>query len=73
VTSGVAAMAYLISSLAPVVPAVHAIRYVSPFYWSVGAGQISTGLGWGHAVALVATTAALLTAAVLAAERMDVR
>jgi ABC-2 type transport system permease protein len=73
VTSGIAAVAYLISSLAPVVPAVHAIRFISPFYWSVGAGQISTGLGWGNAVALVVTAAALLAVAILATERMDVR
>lgn len=72
-TSAIAAVAYLISSLAPVVPAIHTIRILSPFYWSVGAGQISTGLAWGHAVALAVTAAALLATAVLAAGRMDVR
>jgi ABC-2 type transport system permease protein len=73
VSSALAAVAYLISSLAPVVPVIHTIRLISPFYWSVGAGQISTGLGRGHALALTVTAAVLLAAAVLAAERMDVR
>ena len=43
VSVAVAAVAYVISSLAPVVHIAHALRYVSPIYWSVGAGQLSDG------------------------------
>ena len=38
-----AAMAYVISSLAPVVHIAHTLRYASPIYWSVGGGQLSHG------------------------------
>jgi ABC-2 type transport system permease protein len=43
ITTTVAALAYVISSLAPVVDWIHAIRYLSPIYWSVGANQIRDG------------------------------
>lgn len=69
--SVVAGLAYLISSLAPVVGWVHHLRYLSPFYWSVGADQLRTGadlLGTGLLVLL----ALLLTLATRTAfHRLD--
>ena len=39
VAVSLAAVAYVVSALAPVVHWIHAVRFVSPFYWSVGANQ----------------------------------
>ena len=72
VTSAVAAVAYVVSSLAPVVPWVHAIRWASPFYWAVGAGQLTDGVGVGAATALTTTTLVLAAACVWAVNRMDI-
>lgn len=44
VSVAAAAVAYVISSLAPVVHVAHTLRYASPIYWSVGAGQLSDGV-----------------------------
>ncbi len=73
VATTVVATAYLISSLAPAVHWVHAIRWVSPFYWAVGGGQ-RTGSGrlWLDLAALVALGALLTIAAMGAFERLDV-
>lgn len=43
VSVALAAAAYVVSSLAPAVPAVHRFRYLSPVYWSVGHDQILQG------------------------------
>jgi ABC-2 type transport system permease protein len=72
--SAVAAAAYLISSLAPAVHWVHAIRWISPFYWAVGGGQLSgAGRLWLDLTALVGLGALLTLAALRAFERFDVR
>ncbi len=73
VATAVSATAYLISSLAPAVDWVHAIRWVSPFYWAVGSGQL-TGAGplWLDMVALAGFAALLTLAAMRAFERLDV-
>lgn len=73
ITSALAVVCYLISSLAPAISWIHAIRWISPFWWSVGAGQLSNGLGWGDAVALAVTTTLLVVGAVGATRRMDIR
>lgn len=72
VTSAAAAAAYLISSLAPAVHWVHPLRFVSPFFYAVGNGQLVDGLhGWSAGV-LVAIAVVLFAAAVLAFDRLDV-
>lgn len=43
VAVALAATAYVVSSLAPVVAGVHRISYLSPIYWSVGHNQIHDG------------------------------
>jgi ABC-2 type transport system permease protein len=60
VSTAVAGLAYVVSSLAPVVDVVHRLRYVSPIYWAVGADQLRAGPG------SLTTVLLLLTAAVLA-------
>ena len=73
VSAGLAVVCYLISSLAPAISWVHSIRWISPFWWSVGAGQLANGVGWSDVGALVGTTVLLVVAAVAAAQRMDIR
>jgi ABC-2 type transport system permease protein len=72
VTSAVAVLSYVISALAPVVSWVHDIRWASPFFWSVGDGQITSGLGIASSFAMAATAAVLAAAAVWAVDRMDI-
>jgi len=72
ITSALAAAAYLISSLAPVVQWIRPARYASPFYYAVGNGQLVNRLGWSSLVVLVVTAAVLLTGAVFAFERLDI-
>ncbi|MET9198940.1 ABC transporter permease subunit [Gordonia sp. NPDC003585] len=72
IASGVAAAAYLISSLASVVDLVHKIRWISPFYWSVGNNQIVDGIDMTGVIALIAAAAALSIAAIAAFERLDI-
>ena len=73
VTSALAATAYLLSSLAPVVSWLKPWRVLSPFYWSIGNGQLTNGLGGGGAAVLLALTVAAVIAAVLSFERHDLR
>ncbi len=72
VTSGVAALGYLISSLAPAVHWVDRIRFASPFYWAVGDSQLTRGLSVGAGLALGGVALALLAAGLMAFERLDI-
>lgn len=71
--SAVAAASYLVSSLAPVVAWVHPLRFSSLFYWSVGNGQLATGISPADAVVLVAVAVAVGVVATGAFARMDLR
>ncbi len=70
--STVAAAAYLVSSLAPVVGWLHPARFVSPFYYAVGDGQLTRGLSIRDAAVLIAAAAVLVAAANVAFARLDV-
>ncbi|MEO6793941.1 MAG: ABC transporter permease subunit [Mycobacterium sp.] len=65
VTSGLAALAYLTNSLAPVINWLHPRRYLSPFFYAVGDNQLQHGLSlaWAGVLAAVALTFALAAAA----------
>lgn len=71
-TVALAAAAYLISSLAPVVVAVHHVRYLSPIYWSVGADQIRDGGTITGTVLLLVLAVAATGAARLGTSRLDI-
>jgi ABC-2 type transport system permease protein len=45
IASALAALWYLISSLAPMVHWIHPLRYASLFYWAVGNQQLTNGAG----------------------------
>lgn len=72
VASSVAALGYLISSLAPAVHWVHQIRSASPFYWALGDSQLTLGLSMWSGVALAGAALALLFGSLWAFERLDV-
>jgi len=63
---------YLLSSLAPLVDWLEPWRAVSLFYWSLGNGQLTNGLGWDGFFVLLGSTVAALVFAVVAFERHDV-
>ncbi len=72
VAAAAAAGSYLLSSLAPVVDWLKPWRVFSLFYWSVGNGQLTNGLGWRGLVVLVAAVAMGLVVAVAVFDRHDV-
>lgn len=71
VSSGTAAVAYLISSFAGTTAWIRHIRFGSPFYWAVGSNPLGSGLDPAAIAALLGTAAVLLVAAAAAAARAD--
>jgi ABC-2 type transport system permease protein len=72
ISSALAAAAYLVSSLAPVVQWLNPARFASPFFYAVGDGQLSNGLSVGDAAVLLALAVAFIAAAIRAFEHLDV-
>ncbi len=73
VATAIAAVSYLISSLAPVVSWVRPLRFASLFYWSVGNNQLADGAGLASLAVLVGVAVLAALAANLAFTRLDVR
>ena len=73
VASAVAAVFYLISSLAPVVHWIHPVRYASLFYWAVGNEQLTRGAGPGSLAVLLGVAIAAGIAANAAFRLLDIR
>jgi ABC-2 type transport system permease protein len=72
VASGVAAAAYLISSLAPVISWLGPAKHVSPFYWALGNDPVANGVScWGLA-ALLGTALVLVALAGAVYRRTDI-
>ena len=71
VGAGLAAVSYLVSSLASAISAIRPGRYFSLFYWSVGNDQISRGVSMADFTVLIVVGLAVLMAAVLAFHRAD--
>lgn len=72
VAGATAAASYLVSALSPVVPVVHALRWLSPFFWAVGDGQLRDGVTAEELAALTGLGAVLVLGTVLAFRRLDV-
>ena len=70
--SAAAVAAYLVSSLAPLVHALDAVKVVSPFYHYAASDPLRHGLGAGHALLLLGGAALVTVLAPLALERRDV-
>ena len=73
VTSALAALCYLVSSLAPAVHWIRPLRFASLFYWAVGDQQLTRGAGPGAFAVLLAVALVVASAAVIAFRRLDVR
>ena len=72
VSTALAALAYVISSLAPAVHWIHTIRFLSPIYWSVGANQIRDGATTVQILLLTLTGTALGLLAWTGLQRLDI-
>lgn len=72
ITSVVAAAAYLVNSLAPVVSWIRPGRLVSPFFYAVGDDQLVEGVSFSAFVVLIGVAVVLAWGAVVAFGRMDV-
>lgn len=72
VTSAVAAAAYLISSMAPVVSWVRPARFISPFYYAVGDRQLVDGVSLSAFLVLIVVAGALLWLAGVVFRRLDI-
>lgn len=71
-SSALAAVSYLIGSLAPVVTWLHGARFASLFYYAVGNGQLENGISVVDVAVLVAVSAVCLYASLVAFDRLDV-
>lgn len=70
--SALAAVCYLISSLAPVVHWIHPLRYASLFYWAIGNQQLTRGAGPGPLAVLLGVAITAAITANIAFRRLDV-
>lgn len=70
-SSALAAVSYLVGSLAPVVDWLHPARFASLFYYAVGNGQLERGISAADAAVLAGVAAASLYACLLAFDRLD--
>jgi ABC-2 type transport system permease protein len=72
-TGALAAVCYLISSLAPVVHWIHPLRFASLFYWAVGNQQLTKAAGLGPFAVLLGVAVAAATAGNATFRRLDIR
>jgi beta-exotoxin I transport system permease protein len=73
IASALAAVCYLISSLAPVVSWIHPLRYASLFYWAVGDQQLTDGASPGSFAVLAGVAIIAAIGANIAFRRLDIR
>ena len=71
-SAAAAVAAYLVNGLAPLVDAIHSIRWLSPWYHYVAGDPLREGLSWGNALVLVAIAIVAAAVAVCAFDRRDV-
>ena len=72
ITGAAAVLTYFINALQPIVDILEPARFVTPFYYYIGADPLSNGLDLLHAAVLVAATALLTLVAVASFERRDI-
>ncbi len=71
-SAAAAVAAYLINGLAPLVDAIHDIRWLSPWYHYVAGNPLRDGLSPANALVLVAIAVVAAAAAVVAFDRRDI-
>jgi len=72
IAAAVAAGAYVLNGLAPLVDPLVPLRRLSPFYYAVGADPLRHGLDPVHVAVLLVATLTLLLAALAALDRRDI-
>ena len=72
VSSGVALVAFLIQTLAPIVDWLEPAHPLTPFYYYGDNQPLVNGLHWGHAGVLIGLSALLVLVAVLTFRRRDI-
>ncbi len=72
ITGAAAVLTYFVNALQPVVDILEPARFVTPFYYYIGADPLNNGLDLLHAAVLVAATALLTLVAVASFERRDI-
>lgn len=70
--SAVAAGAYLVSSLSPVIDVAHRVRWLSPFAWAVGDDQLARGVTVAEMSALTGLGIIVVAATAVAVRRLDI-
>lgn len=70
--SAVAAAAYLVSSLSPVIDVAHRVRWLSPFSWAVGDGQLARGVTAVELSALAGFGVLVIAVTAVAFRRLDI-
>lgn len=71
IASALAAASYLLSALAPAIPAIRPARYLSLFYWSAGNNQIARGVSPADYAVLITAGLCALGTAITAFRRAD--
>lgn len=71
-SGGLATVAYLVDSLAPMVKGLEAPSHYLPFYLYGGGLPLAQGVDWGHVAVLLGATAVLLGLSVWVFQRRDV-
>jgi ABC-2 type transport system permease protein len=72
VSSALGVAAYLVNGLAPLVDAIHSIRWLSPWYHYVAGNPLREGLSPGNALVLLAIAVVAAAVAIVAFDRRDV-
>ena len=65
-------LAYLVNALRPAADILEPARFVTPFYYYIGADPLSNGLDPAHAAVLAVATVLLFLVAVVTFERRDI-
>ena len=73
VSSGVALVAFLIQTLAPIVDWLEPVHPLTPFYYYGENQPLVNGLHWGHAGVLVGLSALFVLIALFTFRRRDIR
>jgi ABC-2 type transport system permease protein len=72
IAGAAAVAAFMLYSLAPVVPSLDRWQKLSPFYWYQGSNPLSNGFDLGHLAVLLAVSVALVAASAWMFDRRDV-
>ena len=73
IPTGLAAAAYLINSLSPVVSGIKPFRVLSPFWYVMGGDPLTNGLAWRDLAVMVGLSLAVVAVAIVGFNRRNLR